>query len=274
MKHLITILAVILVGLPSTPLAGHDGLGGLSLAPAHSVRSISMGETGLVETGSVLGFGTNPASIPFLTRPGVAVGYGSQAQGLSASRTTLAGVMPLGEEVTVPGLEAVGRRFGLGFAFDHEGVELSQGSGWGTETLAAGAGYLAAPYASLGLLLKFLFSNTDVEGTRVESLPLVFSLGGHLVLPRRVSADLTVSLSGADLSKGGLGLDVPVLDTGLSLRGGYFYQPGKYSRNVPTFGLGFVYTDFELDYAARFDNDLALGTTHHFALTYRFGPGS
>jgi hypothetical protein len=269
-----------------------------------------MGETGLMETGNALGFGLNPAALPFLTRSGLAIGYGSQAQGLSASQTTLSGVMPLGPGLAVPGAETFGRRFGMGFEFDHSGVELSQGAGWATETLAAGAGYRVSPYASLGLLLKMLFSNTSVEGAGVsafgvdltallelrsdfslalavrnlggsaswdagedESLPLVFSLGGHLLLPRRISADLTVSVSGADQTKGGLGFDVPILETGFSLRGGYRYQAGTYSRNVPTFGLGFVYTDFEIDYAARFDNELALGTTHHFAFTYMFGPG-
>jgi hypothetical protein len=101
----------------------------------------------------------------------------------------------------------------------------------------------------------------------------VFSLGGHLLLPREISADLTVSVSGSDQTKGGLGLELPLLDTGFSLRGGYLYQGGDYTRNVPTFGLGFDYADFEIDYAVRFDDELALGTTHHFALTYFFDSG-
>jgi hypothetical protein len=158
--------------------------------------------------------------------------------------------------------------------------------------------------------MKMLFSNTSVEGASVnafgldltaliemrpdlslalavrnpagtvgwdagedESLPLVFSLGGHVMLPREISADLTVSVSGSDQTKGGLGLELPVMETGFSLRGGYLYQGGSYTRNVPTFGLGFDYADFEIDYAARFDDELALGTTHHFALTYFFDSG-
>jgi hypothetical protein len=174
----------------------------------------------------------------------------------------------------------------------------------------AGAGYRITPYASIGLLMKVLFSSTSVEGAGAsaygvdltaliemrpdlslafavrnpagsaswdsgedESLPLVFSLGGHLLLSRRISADLTVSVSGSDQTKGGLGLELPILETGFSLRGGYLYRGGSHTRNVPTFGLGFHYTDFEIDYAARFDDDLALGTTHHFALNYFFNSG-
>jgi len=307
---LIAVLVVVLAGLPSTVLGGHDGLGGVGLFAAHSVRSISMGETGLVETGNALGFGLNPAALPFLTHSGVGIGYGGQAQGLSASRTTLSGVMPLGPGIAVPGAKTFGRRFGVGFEFDHSGLELSQGSSWATEKLAAGAGCRVSPYASLGFLFKMLFSNTSLEGAGVsafgidltallemrsnfslalavrnlggsagweagedESLPLAFSLGGHLLLPRRISADLTASISGSDQTQCGFGFDVPILETGFSVRGGYLYQGGDYSRNVPTFGLGFVYEDFQIDYAARFDDELALGTTHHFGLTYMFGPG-
>ncbi len=303
-------LAFCLAFAPPALRAGHDGLGGVPLAPALSVRSIAMGETGLMETGNALGFGMNPAALPFLSRSGLAVGYGSQAEGLSVSRTSISGVLPLGSGFRVPGVTTAGRRFGLGFEFDHTGLELSQGSSWATETLIAGAGYRITPYASVGLLLKMLFTSTSVEGAGVsamgvdlsaliemrpdfslafavrnpggkaswddgedEYLPLVFSMGGHVLFPREIAADLTVSVSGSDQTKGGIGFEVPVLDTGFSLRGGYLYHGGNYSRNIPTFGLGFDYADFEIDYAARFDDDLALGTTHHFALTYLFDSG-
>jgi hypothetical protein len=303
--------AIGLMILPSALLAGHDGLGGIGLDPAHSVRSISMGETGLMETGNAIGFGLNPGALPFLDRSGLAVGYRGRAQGISASRTVISGVLPVGPGFQVPGVTAAGRRFGLGFEFDHSGLELSQGSSWATEMIAAGAGYRITPYASVGLLMKMLFTNTGVEGTGAsaygvdltaliemrpdlslafavrnpagsaswdsgedESLPLVFSLGGHALLPRDISVDLTVGVSGSDQTKGGLGLELPLLETGFSLRGGYLYQGGSYSRNVPTFGLGLDYADFEIDYAVRLDDDLALGTTHHFALTYFFDSGS
>jgi hypothetical protein len=308
--RLAALLAIALTVLPSTLLGGHDGLGGIGLDPAHSVRSISMGETGLMETGNAIGFGLNPGALPFLDRSGLAVGYRSRVQGLSASRSVISGVLPIGPGFEVPGVRTAGRRFGLGFEFDHSGLELSQGSSWATEMLAAGAGYRITPYASVGILVKMLFTNTGVEGTGAsafgvdlsalvelrpdfslafavrnpvgsagwdsgedESLPLVFSLGGHALLPREISADLTVSVSGSDQTRGGLGIELPVLETGFSLRGGYLYQGGDYTRNVPTFGLGFDYADFEIDYAVRLDDELALGTTHHFALTYLFDSG-
>ena len=304
------VLAIATMIFPATLLAGHDGLGGIGLDPAHSVRSISMGETGLMETGNTIGFGLNPGALPFLARSGLAVGYRGQAQGISASRTVISGVLPIGPGFKVPGVTTAGRRIGLGFGFEHSGLELSQGSSWATEMFTAGAGYRVTPYASVGLLMKMLFTSTSVEGAGAsaygvdltlllemrpdlslafavrnpagsaswdsgedESLPLVFSLGGHLLLPREISADLTVSVSGSDRTKGGLGLELPILETGFSLRGGYLYQGGSYTRNVPTFGLGFVYEDIEIDYAVRLDDDLALGTTHHFALTYMFDPG-
>ena len=303
-------LAIALTLAPTALFGGHDGLGGIGLDAAHSARSISMGETGLMETGNAIGFGLNPGALPFLARSGLAVSYTNQVQGIPASRSVISGVMPIGPGFEVPGATTVGRRFGLGFEFSHSGLELSQGSSWATEMLAAGAGYRITPYASVGLLAKMLFTNTSVEGSGAsafgvdlaalvevrrdvslafavrnpvgsagwdsgedESLPLVFSLGGHMLLPRKISADITMSLSGSDQARGGLGLELPILETGFCLRGGYLYQGGSYSRNVPTFGLGLDYADFEIDYAVRLDDDLALGTTHHFALTYLFDSG-
>ena len=58
--------------------------------------------------------------------------------------------------------------------------------------------------------------------------------------------------------------------TGLALRAGYIHYTGDYSRGVITAGLGYAYTGFQVDYAVKLDDDLALGTTHHFSLGYVF----
>jgi hypothetical protein len=307
MRALAAIAAVLTFGLCQHASAGHGGLGGLSLRPTPSVKAISMGETGLTDPDNAPGFAMNPASTPFILKPQVSLGYGTLVEGLSASQTTVAAVLPLGSEILVPGLGITVRRFGMGVSFDHRSLELSQGSGWSSETVSLGFGYRITPYASLGLLSKLLFSNTDLEGAGAkafgidltvlldinrslslglalrnlgataswedgedESLPLLFSLGGRVALPRNISTELTMTASDADRTKGGLGFNVPILDTGFSLRIGYLYHSGDYSRNIPTFGFGFNYTSFQLDYAARIDDDTALGTTHHFSLAYGF----
>jgi hypothetical protein len=268
-----------------------------------------MGETGVSEIADVAGFAINPASIPYGLEPQIGLSYGGLVQGISSSVISIAALAPLGDGISIPTVELVGTRFGVGIAFDHQSLELSQGSGWGTETIGAGFGYRITPYASVGLLAKFLFSNTGLQGTGVsafgldvssilefsrtlrlglavrnvpgtaswddgenESLPLLFALGGTVRLPRDITAQVDVTASGSDRTRGGLGVDVPVLDTGFSVRAGYLYHSGGYTRNIPTFGFGFAYASVQIDYAARFDDGKALGTTHHFSLAYTFGP--
>jgi hypothetical protein len=194
---------------------------------------------------------------------------------------------------------------GLGIRLDHVGVELSQGTNWGWDLLSAGFGYRLTPYASIGLAAKYLFSRQAPEGTGVqafaadlgavlemtpglklgltvgnpvgsfrwddgenESPPLGIGLGAGVQLPYSVSGDVVVALSDSDPARGGIGMEIPVAMTGFNIRGGYLYRSGDYSRNILTAGFGYAIRTFEVDYAVRVDDELALGTTHHFSLGY------
>jgi hypothetical protein len=94
------------------------------------------------------------------------------------------------------------------------------------------------------------------------------SLGAGFALPYGVSGTLEVTFSDSDPGKGGLGAEVPIGASGFSVRAGYLYHSGDYSRSAFTAGFGYEYTTFKLDYAVKMDGDLALGTTHHFSLGY------
>lgn len=300
---LITIAAVLLFA--ALTASGHDGVGGISLQPRPSARAMAMGETGLVPVGDGTDFMANPASLPLIAVPEISLGYGRLAEGVSASVASLSGVVPFGSAIAVPGTEEVGRRFGIGVCLDHSSVGLSQGTDWSWNLMSVGMGYRHAPYATAGLACKYVFSGSDLEGSRVqafaadlgafveltpaiglglsvknllgsarwddgenESPPLLFGLGAGFALPYGSSGVLAVTISNSDPGKGGLGVEVPIAKTGFSMRAGYLYHSGDYSRNVLTAGFGYEYTAFELDYAVKMDDELALGTTHHFSLGY------
>lgn len=305
MKALTVSIIGIMLLAAAGPACGHEGSGGMSLTPRPSIRALAMGETGLVETRDAAGFAANPATLTWLSAAGVTLSHASLVDGVSASATSVCTAVPLGAVVTLPGLGTAGRRFGLGVCLDHSGVELSQGTDWGWDLVSVGAAYRLAPYASAGLTGKYLFSNSDLEGSAVqafgfdlgafvemtpavrlamslknivgtarwedgddESPPFAAGLGAGFLLPYGASGHLAFTFSGGGPGKLGMGVDVPVAMTGLSLRAGYLYHSGDYSRNVITAGFGYTYANFKVDYAVKLDDDLALGTTHHFSLGY------
>ena len=305
MKALTVSIIGILLLACAGPACGHEGSGGMSLEPRPSVRALAMGETGLLGTGDAAAFTANPATLTWITGAGVTLSHETLVEGVSASATSVCAAAPLGSVVTLPDLGQVGHRFGLGFGLDHSGVELSQGTDWGWDLVSVGAAYRLAPYASAGLTGKYLLSNSDLDGSAVqafafdigafvemtpalgfavslrnvagtaswehgddESPPFAAGLGTSLSLPSGVSGRLAYTFSGGAPGKLVLGADVPVAMTGLSLRAGYVYYSGDYSRNIITAGVGFAYSTFEVDYAVKLDDDLALGTTHHFSLGF------
>jgi hypothetical protein len=285
---------------------GHDGSGGIELSPEPTARATALGETGLVQIAGPGGFTANPALIACGAAPEIGLGYGSLVEGVPASVTALSAIVPVGSTLEVPGPGEVGRRFGLGFRLDHGGVELSQGTTWGWNLISAGAAYRFAPYGSAGFAFKYLLSSSDLEGSGVkafgadlgalveltssvglaftvrnlfgnaawddgqtESPPTSFSLGAQVGLPYGASGQLAGTLSGSNPGKAGVGIDVPIAMTGFSVRAGYLRYSGDYSRSALTAGFGFAYRMFELDYGVKLDDDLALGTTHHFCFGYK-----
>jgi hypothetical protein len=266
-----------------------------------------MGETGLLEIQDAAAFTANPGVLTWFPSMRISVSHASLVEGISASATSVSAAVPFGAAVTLPDLGEVGRRFGLGLRLENSGVELSQGTDWGSNLVALGAAYRLAPYASAGLTGKYLFSNSDLEGSAVqavgldlgafvemspalglgvslknvagsaswedgedETLPFAACMGAGFSLPYGVAARVGFTLSSTAPGKLGTGVDVPIAMTGLSLRAGYLYHSGDYSRNTITAGFGYIYGGFAVDYAVKMDDDLALGTTHHFSLGYMF----
>jgi hypothetical protein len=311
MKILASISAAVVLLSVALAASGYDGAGGIELRRGLSARAIAMGETGLVPGSGPTTFAANPALLPWTTSLEIGLGHETLAQGVEASATCLSAVMPLGAGIAIPGSGEVGRRFGLGVCLDHSGVKLSQGTEWGWSMVSLGAGCRLTPYACAGLASKYLLSSSDLEGTRVrayaadigaaleltprvtvgvtvanlvgnavwddgesESPPLLVSFGGGCMLGYGISGEVSVTLSNSNPAEGGMGVEVPMGTTGLSLRAGYVYCSGDYSRNVVTAGFGYCYGAFGLDYGVKVDDDLALGTTHHFSLGYTLQTGS
>jgi hypothetical protein len=296
-------LALALAG----PASAHEGSGGIGTAARSSIRALAMGETGVVATGNPADFPANPALLASIPAAGITLGYSDLIEGMPASRTWVCAGLPLGSEVTLPDVDTGGRRFGLGISVDHSGVELSQGTDWALDLVSIGAAFRLTPYACLGLAGGYLFSNSDLEGSGMhafaadlgafvemtstlnlavslrnvvgttrwedgddEPVPFAACLGAGVLLPLGVSGHLTFTYTDRVPAKVGLGVDAPIGLTGLSLRGGYLYHTGDYSRGIISAGFGYGYNDFNLDYAVKLDDELALGTTHHIALGYTF----
>jgi hypothetical protein len=264
-----------------------------------------MGETGLVPLAGPGDFTANPAVLSWAARPEIGLGYARLVEGLPASATSFSAVLPFGPQVLVPGPGEIGHRFGLGFCLDHGGVELSQGTDWGWNLVSLGIGYRVTPYVSAGVAAKYLFSRSDLDGSglkayaidlggvveltprvsfgialrnltgsagwddgETESPPLLIAAGAGFVLPYSVTCEIDGTVSNSIPGRFGLGFDVPFGVTGFSARGGYIRYSGDYSRSVLTAGFGYRYESFGLDYALKSDDEVALGTTHYFTLTY------
>jgi len=300
-----TVLMMLFAGVGM--VRAYEGGGGMSLGARPSVRSLGAGETGLAETNDALAFTANAALLTWLPGPAIGAGHSDLVDGIPASAISVRAAIPLGPVVKVPGAGETGRRFGVGFSLDHGGVELSRGTDWGWNQLSLGAAYRITPYASAGLMGKYLFSNSDLEGSAVtaagldigaavemspavrlalsvrnmlgftrwedgedESPPLAADLGAALGLPYGTAGRVVYTFSQGAPGRLGAGIDAPVAGTGLGLRAGYVHHFGDYSRGVITAGAGYAYGGFQVDYAVNLDDDLALGTTHHFSLGYIF----
>jgi hypothetical protein len=285
----------------------HEGRGGIAALPQASTRGLAMGETGLTEPGEGETFMSNVACLTSIEGNQMRLTYGNWFQDLGSSRTVLLWTRSLGRKVEYPGEEALGRTYGLGVAFDRTGVELSQGSGWAMNVLYVGLAWAPMPYLSTGLSPKILFSSSDLESGKVsgyavdwgmrmdvsarvsvafvvrnlpasagwdngeiEDLPVVYAGGGHVLLPYGLSGEFMFAASvGVDEKLGG-GLEMPFLDDVLEVRAGALRLSGGESRTAVTTGFGVNLTRLDFDYAVKFDEDWAMGTTHRLSLRFDF----
>lgn len=299
-------LATVLV-LAAGQAAGHDGGGGVDLRHRHCPRATAMGETGLVPAAGAGGFTTNPALLTWDTSLTVRLGYGQLVEEVPASVTSFSAVLPFGPSLDVPGTGEIGHLFSAGLGVDHGGVDLAQGTEWGWNLASLAMGYRFAPYASCGLSFKYFMSTSDLAGSEVsayaldlgavvevsswasvgvtvsnpvgsadwdkgesESPPLIVGVGAGFNLPFGVRAEIAGTITRSNPAKVGAGIEVPVETTGFYIRGGYLRYSGDYSRDVFSSGFGYTLRKFVLDYAVKLDDELALGTTHHFAFGYSF----
>jgi hypothetical protein len=300
-------LAAVMVGTFATLSAAHDGRGGLILEPQQSVGGIALGGTGITRCGMAEGFGVNPACLPYMRSPGIGFAHSTLIEGVTSSVSSGWIAVPLGKTIEFIGGNRVGSRFGIGLSLNHRSLDLAQGSSWASETVSVGFGYGASSYASAGILVKYMFSSSDVTGTQVTALgfdlggrieltsrlnlgvavrnvgsklswddgedetpPVVVCFGGTLATPFGTFTDLAVTLAGSDDSRIGLGLDVPLAASGFHIRGGYRYCSGDESRTVTSAGIAFEHLRYRIAYAARIDDETAFGITHHFSLGTNF----
>lgn len=303
MKKLVGFIVVSAVLLVTRGGLCHDGRGGLTLEPQASTRAVSLGETGLLETGSAEGFAVNPSCLPLVGTTQVGLARGNIIQGISSSVTSLAIAVPFGQTIEHPGSGPIARAYGVGLSIDHRSFELAQGSSWSSETISLGLGRSLTPYASVGAVAKMLLSSSDVDhagataygldvagrldmdprisvsmvvrnivgsanwdGGQDESLPITLSLAGTVALPYDMCAELALIRPANGGGRVGGGVDAPIMMTGFHLRAGYARRLDGYSRNVFTAGFGFRHLRYRLAYAVRLGDESAFGRTHHFSL--------
>ena len=303
----VAVLTALALIAPAGQALSHDGLGGIDALPQASTRGLAMGETGLTQTGESESFMTNPSCLTSIVGNQVRVTYGNWFQGLSSSRTILLYATSLGSDMQYPGEPDLGRRYGLGLAFDRTGVELSRGSAWACNVVYVGLAWAPVPYIAAGLAPKLILSSSGLEsgkvrgfsvdwGVRVdlsrsvalsfivrnipggadwqngesENLPAVYAFGTSVLLPYDLLAEFMFAASGSVDDKVGLGLEAPFLDSALEVRVGAIWLNGIENRSAVTAGFGVNLSVVDFDYAVRLDEDWATGTTHRFSLRFDF----
>lgn len=142
-------------------------------------------------------------------------------------------------------------------------------AGFSANAVGADFGILAGPYHGIFLGLNaqdFVASDLKLINSK-ESIPRNFKAGLSYLLPSR-PAGLGLRLA-VDAEKTEntpvawhAGAELVCLD--------YFFLRGGYDRENPTFGLGFVYHRFGLDYAYKRQPE-GLGSSHRFGFSFRFG---
>ncbi len=289
------------------PAYGHDGLGGIDALPQASTRGLAMGETGLTQVGESESFMTNPSCLTSITGNQVRATYGNWMKDLGSSRTVLVYATSLGGRLEYPGDPDLGRRYGIGIAFDRTGVELAEGSGWASNVLYAGFAWAPVPYVSVGLSPKMVFSSSELERGKVsgfsmdyglrldfsprvglaaavrnmpgkaswksgesETLPAVYAFGAHVILPYEMIAEFMFAASGAVDDRMGFGLEVPLLEAMLRVRLGGLWLRGHENRSAFTTGFGVDLSVVDFDYAFKLDEDWATGMTHRLSLRFDF----
>ncbi len=281
----------------------HDGKGGMRLEPDPSTRSVALGEASFTEVGSIDAFASNPACLTSVGTLQISLKHSGLIQHLQSSSVSLSLGKSFGRSLVYPAIKLANRRFGLGFSLQHRSIELAQGSKWSSNTIFLGIGYCPCPYASAGLITKFLFSS-DFEqvsasgfgidlGARLEFTPriswelVIRNLAGTVTWKNASDEKLPLATSLSLVAKGpfmatasarfgwsmtggkqlAMGVEVPVYRR-LKLRTELLRLVSASSRTILTGGFGLELGSYKIGYAFRSDAEQAFGLTHHFSITF------
>jgi len=247
----------------------------------------------------------NPARLAFVRGSSLEVGYARLVEGLPSDRAELAYARPLGEPIAAPFQKEGAYRYVLAAAAEAQRLELAQGSNYGEFTGTLAASLAPANIVAFGAALRGLRTASDVDG--LDATGLAFDLGFSMaIMPNLEAAIVAHNLAGhvryqgreketpgrsvtlalafarwrwaqlegdyvADYNDASsVAAGVELFPTAVvSLRGGVRHWIDPESRTVPSAGVGFRHKGLFLDYAARFDEDDALGLQHRVSIGLR-----
>lgn len=247
----------------------------------------------------------NPARLAFVRGSSLEAGYARLVEGLPSDRAELAYAHPLGEPIAAPFQREGAYRYVLAVAAEAQRLELAQGSSYGEFTGTLAASIAPANIVAFGAALRGLRTASDVDGLDATGLALDvgFSMSLHPNLEAAITAhnlagrvryqgreqetpgrSVTFGLAFArwrwaqlevdyvadynDASSVVAGVELfPVAP--ISLRGGVRHWIDPEPRTVPSAGVGFRHKGLFVDYAARFDEEDALGLQHRVSIGLR-----
>jgi hypothetical protein len=287
---------------------------GAAAAPASAAFLPTAGDArafGLAGAGAVLADGAsavllNPARLVFARQKSITAGYWRPIEGLASDRIELAFAHPLGPDIAGPGQTRGVSPFAYGVTAQYQGVELSLGSNYWEGALGVAAGVALQSYAALGVGVRALRADSDLDGVQASGVAVDLALdatlypgldaafvGRNLIgsarydgaeseglvraylfglawTPRpELAAELDFQAESGGAYAAALGLEA-VLKNTLLLRAGARQWIQPESRLVPAAGFGVRLAGFTLDYGAQFDADAALGLGHRVSLSARF----
>jgi hypothetical protein len=247
----------------------------------------------------------NPARLAFVRGPSFEAGYARLVEGLPSDRAELAYAQPLGEPIAAPFQREGAYRYVLAAAAEVQRLELSQGSNYSEFTGTLAASIAPANIVAFGAALRGLHTGSDVDGLTATGLAL--DLGFSMALHPNLEAAITAhNVAGRvryegreketpgrsfhfalafarwrwaqvetdyvteynDASSVAAGVEL-LPEAVISLRGGVRHWMHPEARTVPSAGVGFRHKGLFLDYAARFDEQDALGLQHRISIGLR-----
>lgn len=287
---------------------------GAAAAPASAAFLPTAGDArtfGLAGAGAGLADGAsaalvNPARLVYARQKSVTAGYWRPIESLASDRIELAYAQPVGPDIAGPGQTRGVSPFAFGVTAQYQGVELALGSGYWEGALGVAAGVALQSYVALGLGVRALRADSELDGVSASGAAVDLALSATLYpgldaalvgrnlfgsakyegaeseglvraylvglawTPRPgLAAELDFQAESGDAYSAVVGLEA-VLKHTLVLRGGARQWIQPESRLVPAAGLGVRLARFTLDYGAQFDEDEALGLGHRVSLGARF----